>query len=79
MLRSGFTRYEQDLTTIPMTLYAGVGIVERFPDYWELISKQSANSTSAFGTKPEKTMQLDIGGLYQSGPWNVTASAFTVK
>ncbi|QRX82580.1 TonB-dependent copper receptor [Glaciimonas sp. PAMC28666] len=76
MLRSGFTRYEQDLTTIPMTLYAGVGIVERFPDYWELISKQSANSTSAFGTKPEKTMQLDIGGLYQSGPWNVTASAF---
>ena len=75
-LRSGFTRYEHDLATIPMTLYAGVGIVERFPDYWELISKQSANSASAFGTRPEKTTQIDVGGLYQSGPWNVTASAF---
>lgn len=75
-LPSGFTRFEHDLAGSPTTLYAGLGITERFPDYWELISKQSANSTSAFGIKPEKTTQLDIGGLYQSGPWNLTASAF---
>ena len=75
-LRSGFTRYEHDLTGSPTTLYAGVGIAERFPDYWELISKQSVDSVSAFGTRPEKTTQLDIGVLYHSGPWNLTASAF---
>lgn len=75
-LRSGFTRFEHDLTGSPTTLYAGIGIAERFPDYWELISKQSATGTSAFGIRPEKTTQLDIGALYQSGPWNLTASAF---
>ena len=75
-LRSGFTRFEHDLAGSPTTLYAGIGIAERFPDYWELISKQSAISPSAFGTRPEKTTQLDFGALHKAGPWNLTASAF---
>ncbi|KAF3998387.1 TonB-dependent copper receptor [Glaciimonas immobilis] len=75
-LGSGFSRYEYDLAAVPMTVYAGLGVAQRFPDYWELISKESATSNSAFGTKPEKTTQLDIGALYQAGPWSVTASGF---
>lgn len=75
-LGSGFARYEHDVEGIPMTAYAGLGIAQRFPDYWELISKQSATSASAFGTKPEKTTQLDVGILHQSGALNLTASAF---
>ncbi|MGS0741037.1 TonB-dependent copper receptor [Glaciimonas sp. GG7] len=75
-LISGFTRYEYDLAALPMTLYVGIGIAERFPDYWEMIAKQGAASSSAFGIKPEKTTQLDIGVLYQDGPLNLTASGF---
>ena len=37
-LPSGFVRYEHDLSGSPTTLYAGLGHVQRFPDYWELFS-----------------------------------------
>lgn len=33
-LPSGFVRYEHDLSGSPTTLYAGLGHVQRFPDYW---------------------------------------------
>ena len=75
-LGSGFTRYEHDVTNMPMTVYVGFGMAQRFPDYWELIAKQSATSGSAFGTQPETTKQFDIGTLYQSKALNLTASAF---
>lgn len=61
-LSSGFLRYEKDM--LPLTLYAGIGHSERFPDYWELISKEAADSLSAFNAKPEATTQLDIGAIY---------------
>ncbi|WP_225869732.1 TonB-dependent copper receptor [Glaciimonas sp. PCH181] len=77
ILGSGFTRYERDLISIPMTAYAGLGFAQRFPDYWEIIAKQSANSTSAFGMNPESTAQIDVGVLYKAGPLNLTASGFT--
>ncbi len=62
-LVGGFGRYERDLADGLYTVYAGLGHVERFPDYWELISagKESASSLSAFHTRPEKTTQLDAG------------------
>jgi iron complex outermembrane receptor protein len=77
-LFGGFGRYERDLSTSPVTLYAGVGHVERFPDYWELISatKESATSLSAFNTRPEKTTQLDIGALYASSRLSLSVSMF---
>ncbi|MDD5330826.1 MAG: TonB-dependent copper receptor [Sulfuricella sp.] len=73
-LTSGFGRYEHDLAGAPATLYAGIGHTERFPDYWELISatKESATTLSAFDSRPEKTNQLDVGMVYNSG--NLTAS-----
>lgn len=65
-LPSGFLRWEYEPTT-QWLLSIGLGHSQRFPDYWELINKESAGSLSAFETKPEKTTQLDIG-LNRRGP-----------
>lgn len=75
-LTSGFARFEREMDSMPLTLFAGLGHSERFPDYWELIAKESAGSLSAFGTKPEKTTQLDLGAIYQSDALHVSVSAF---
>ena len=75
-LNSGFMRFENDLENLPMTLYAGLGRSQRFPDYWELISKKGPDSPSAFGIKPETTNQFDIGTLYRAHGLTLTASAF---
>lgn len=69
-LPSGFARYEHDMAESPTTFYAGVGHVQRFPDYWELFSPSiaPAGDLNAFdGIDPEKTTQLDIGAQY-NGP-----------
>lgn len=78
-LTSGFARFERELATMPMTLFAGLGHSERFPDYWEMINKESATSLSAFNTKPEKTNQLDLGAIYQSEALHLSVSAFYGK
>ena len=61
VLASGFARVERQLSGLPVTVYAGLGRTSRFPDYWELITKESSGSLSAFGTRPERTTQLDTG------------------
>lgn len=61
VLGSGFGRVERTLAAAPVTIYAGVGHVARMPDYWELMTKESATSLSAFGTRPETTTQVDAG------------------
>ena len=63
-LSSGFFRYEKDV--LPVTLYAGIGHSERFPDYWELISKEAEDSLSSFNAEPEATTQLDLGVIYNN-------------
>jgi iron complex outermembrane receptor protein len=60
ILPSAFLRYEREWED-GWILHAGIGHTERFPDYWELFSKESANTVSAFETDPEQTTQLDIG------------------
>jgi iron complex outermembrane recepter protein len=75
-LGGGFARVERTGATVPLTLYAGVGHVERFPDYWELISKETADSLSAFGIEPERTTQLDAGLLYSRAGLQFSVSAF---
>jgi len=67
-LTSGFARLERDLAGQPATIYAGLGHVQRFPDYWELVSagKESIDSLSAFRTAPEKTTQFDTGVVWSS-------------
>ena len=77
-LFSGFARFERDLGNgkEPITVFAGVGRVQRFPDYWELIKNESATSVTAFGTKPETTTQLDVGALWRRGPVEASVSLF---
>lgn len=83
-LNSGFARYETDLHVLPATAYVGFGHMERFPDYWELISAtriggtvMAANDKSAFlATNTEKTNQLDIGLISNIGDLHVSASLF---
>jgi iron complex outermembrane receptor protein len=78
-LPSGFARYEQDMADTPTTFYAGIGHVQRFPDYWELFSAGSgpAGAANAFdGIRPEKTTQLDIGAQYNSDTLRTWVSAY---
>ncbi|SFN10487.1 TonB-dependent copper receptor [Dokdonella immobilis] len=76
-LRSGFVRWEHDLHDAPTTLYAGVGHVERFPDYWELFGQHVDSSLSAFNQlQPEQTTQLDIGARYAGGRLKTWVSAY---
>lgn len=65
LLGGGFVRLEKDLAARPLTAYLGLGYTERFPDYWELFSKESIGSLSAFGTKPEASTQIDAGLIYK--------------
>jgi iron complex outermembrane receptor protein len=59
-LPSGFLRWEYEPSQVWL-FSIGLGHSQRFPDYWELINKESAGSLSAFDTRPEKTTQIDLG------------------
>jgi len=74
-LASGFLRYEHG-TAGESVLYAGIGRAERFPDYWEAITKESLTTVSAFDTRPERTTQIDLGWVRQGGPVRASVSAF---
>jgi iron complex outermembrane receptor protein len=73
-LASSFLRYEKDLRSL--TFYSGVGHSERFPDYWELISKEAVDSLSSFDAEPEKTTQIDIGAIYRQHGIKGSVSVF---
>ena len=62
-LPSGFLRLEQTHGENWYT-YLGFGHVQRFPDYWEIINKESPASLSAFHTKVERTSQIDLGFIH---------------
>jgi iron complex outermembrane recepter protein len=56
-LPSAFARYEHDLggTGLSRRFSAGVGHVERFPDYWERTKQDPVTLNSAFlSTRPEQ-------------------------
>ncbi|KGI76908.1 TonB-dependent copper receptor [Oleiagrimonas soli] len=76
-LPSGFVSYERDLASAPATFYAGIGHVERFPDYWELFGQHVDTSLSAFlDTRPERTTQLDIGLQYRDARTKAWVSGY---
>lgn len=71
-LNSGFGRYERDIDVgLPITAYAGLGHVERAPDFWE-----RDNSANSFFAKTEKTNQFDVGALFRGPKWRGSVSAF---
>ena len=65
-LTSAFGRWEQVVGNA--TYYAGLGMAERSPDFWE-----RNRSTSL---KPEKNTQLDAGVIYQHGDVQGSVSVF---
>ncbi|MDH1519699.1 TonB-dependent copper receptor [Acinetobacter johnsonii] len=76
-LPSGFIRIESELAEHLKT-YAGLGYVERVPDYWELFSTkyhQSAGTTFA-DLENEKTAQFDAGYQYEQGAFKSWASVY---
>ncbi len=74
LLPGGFVRFETERGAT--TFHAGAGYVSRFPDYWELFSKESAATVSAFRTPVEKTAQFDAGLLHRRGRWSASAALF---
>lgn len=75
-LLSGFARYEHDLTSQTQASI-GLGYTERAPDYWEIISKESASSVSVFDQiNAEKTTQLDLGVTHRNGPLEAFGSVY---
>lgn len=74
-LPSAFVRYEHDFSS-GATWFAGVGHAQRFPDYWELFSKESAGSVSAFNTRPERTTQADVGLSFRRRSLSASVSVF---
>ncbi|MET4727127.1 iron complex outermembrane receptor protein [Lysobacter enzymogenes] len=78
-LPSGFVRYERDLAGTRAGWYAGLGHVERMPDYWELFSPNMGpmGAANAFaGIAPEKSTQLDVGFQYKSERVDAWVSAY---
>jgi iron complex outermembrane receptor protein len=76
-LPSGFVRYEHDLAESPATVYAGIGHVERFPDYWELFGRHVDKSLNSFlQLQPEKTTQLDVGVQYRNDKLKAWVSGY---
>ncbi|MCR3756120.1 MAG: hypothetical protein HNEKOMLI_00905 [Sodalis sp. Psp] len=76
---TSFIRLEHRAETLPLMTYAGVGISERFPDYWELITLKSGRDSGqdAFHRlKREKTVQLDLGAHLQLEQLNGWISAY---
>ncbi|ULU23853.1 TonB-dependent copper receptor [Dyella terrae] len=78
-LPSGFVRYEHDLASQSATFYAGIGHVERFPDYWELFGQHVEGTQESFHSlKPERTTQLDVGMQYRDDRLKAWVSAYGV-
>ena len=75
-LPSGFVRLESQFAD-QLKTYAGLGYVERVPDYWELFSTQYYQTGSTFDhLNNEKTTQFDAGYQYEQGAFKSWASVY---
>lgn len=74
-LPSAFLRYERSFQE-GLHTYIGLGHAQRFPDFWELINKESPTSLSAFETKAERLTQLDLGFTQTHGATSYGLSLF---
>lgn len=70
---SGFIRIESNLPEHGLKTYAGIGYVERSPDYWELY-RASNNQLNYLDT--EKTSQFDLGLEFEHGAWKAWSSVY---
>lgn len=68
-LVSGFARYEHDFSET--TVFAAVGHSQRTADWWE--------RNRVFDLDPERSTQLDVGAIWNSGPWQASVSAYAAN
>ncbi len=73
-LPSGFLRGERALGRT--VWFAGLGQARRPPDYWELFPLEGETSPSAFGLRPERATQLDLGARFEGRRLTATCSLF---
>lgn len=73
-LEAGFVRFERERDG--NTIFLGLGHSARFPDYWEMFSKESTASVSAFSIRPEHTNQVDGGVIVRRGSFTGSVSLF---
>lgn len=66
--RGGFVRYERDMESLPLSLFAGIGQAQRPADWWE--------RNRDFYLKPETNTQLDLGLLWSSERLHGALSVF---
>ena len=79
VLRSGFVRIEQGAPERRLAWFAGIGHVERMPDYWELVSPnvgETGRMDAFMRVRPEQTTQFDAGLQWRSGRLDGWASVF---
>ncbi|MGH1401851.1 MAG: TonB-dependent copper receptor [Acinetobacter tandoii] len=75
-LPSGFIRLESQFAD-ELKTYAGLGYVERVPDYWELFSTHYYQTGTTFDhLNNEKTTQFDAGYQYEQGAFKSWASVY---
>jgi iron complex outermembrane receptor protein len=75
-LPSGFIRLESQFAD-ELKTYAGLGYVERVPDYWELFSTHYYQTGTTFDhLNNEKTTQFDAGYQYEKGAFKSWASVY---
>ena len=73
----GFARLENN--TSQTSWLAGLGFVERMPDYWELFTPvhgNSGSSNSFNGVNPEKTAQIDVAYRFKKGALQTNIAAY---
>lgn len=68
-LNAGFARFEHQRND--WTYYAGVGLADRAPDYWERNRSAKLNK--------ESNRQLDLGAIYKRDNLQVSTSLFASK
>ncbi len=76
-LKSGFLRYEQDLTGKTATVFVGLGHSQRPMDYWEASTYNGILAANQIN--PEKNTQMDAGLIWKSGKLKGSVSAFYSK
>lgn len=68
-LNSGFARFEQKVGDT--RYYAGLGVAERYPDYWERNRSEDL--------RPEHNQQIDAGVIWQHGNAEGSVSVFASR
>ncbi|MSN96968.1 TonB-dependent receptor [Campylobacter sp. FMV-PI01] len=75
-LYSGFLRFENYFDDL--TLYAGLGVAQRAPDFWEINGKVNG-AKNGYKLKKETNTQVDFGGAYRGQNTSANLNLFASR